>query len=576
MCDLDLKIKGLNYGTHEQVWDLGILLYKNAAKINRNIVISKLEEGELGVKDHNRLPFVLKLHDYFSSLIAKGASHSTIKSYLERLWIFYSWADSENHLMEESSIIFVFKEWCEFLLFRINVTKNITHYIAYKTGSVMANIIANSLALPGKKPGNSLMQMTRLKRPNSSLKPFNLNSNKQNLSDTFEFGKILSIICNELDLKTCRGPLPIRIKVDKNQEIVLLGSIMQPNADISQIKNRLIRESMERARKGMDDEESLFDTHKRSSIINTRIECELLIFIAQTGMNTAQAAKLDKSHFRWQSIGNEYDVFKVYKDRREGEAIFRCYSLYREHFNRYLKWLDETGLSAINSKLFPMYERARIKANGAKVVFNRTKKLFKKHDIKFINPSFLRKTRVNWLLRYTDSIELTASHMGHTPSVLMKNYMEPNHQRAVSEIMLFHKLTDPTYKKASGPGLCVNTNKPTLISEISDQVPQPDCISPEGCLFCTNHRDIMTYDYFWKLASHLKIKTLEVNLYKPEKNNVVHPANLVINRINQKLDKIACSSDIRKALVNEAYESVRSGNYHPRWNAFIQLMEANL
>src|SRR5699024_11302896 len=110
-----------------------------------------------------------------------------------------------------------FKVGCEFLLFRINITKYITNYIAYKTGSGMGNIIANSWALPRKKPGNSLMQMTRLKRPNSSLKPFNLNSNKQNLSDTFEFGKILSIICNELDLKTCRGPLPIRIKVDKNQ-----------------------------------------------------------------------------------------------------------------------------------------------------------------------------------------------------------------------------------------------------------------------------------------------------------------------------------------------------------------------
>lgn len=575
MNNLDLKIKGLNRGTHEQPWDLEILLYKNAAKVRRTVVISKIEAGELGFVDQRRLPFILKLYDYFLTLLAKGSSQATIKTYLERLWLFYSWADTENLLIDEDSIIQVFKEWTEYLLFRINVVKDIKHYTAFKAASLMANIIANSLGLPGKKPGNSLIVMTRLKRPNGSSQPFSLKANKQNLSDTFEFGRAISTICSELDLNTVRGSLPIKIHIDPDHEITLLGNIMSPDIDISQVENKSIRQAMEETRRAMYNSESLFDGHKRSSIINIRIECELLIFIAQTGMNTAQAAKLDRSNFRWQSVGSEYDVFKVYKDRREGEALFRCYSLYREHFNNYLKWLDETGLSDISSQLFPLYGRSIIKARGSKVDFNRTKKLFKKYSLKFINPSELRKTRVNWLLRYTDSIELTAEQMGHTSSVLMQNYMQPNHQRAVSEIIKFHSLTDPNYQVSPGPGLCVNANKPTVIPENNKQTPLPDCISPEGCLFCTNHRDIMEYDYCWKLASHLKIKTLEINFYKPASNEEAHPANIVIDRISEKLNAISGSSDIRKIWVNDAYNSVRSGLYHPRWNAFIQLMEVN-
>lgn len=575
MNKLDLTIKGLNRGTHEEPWDLEILLYKNAAKVRRTAVMSMIQAGELGSIDECRLPFILKLHDYFLNLVAKGSSQATVKTYLERLWLFYAWADSEDLTINEDSVISVFQKWTEFLLFRINIAKDIKHYTAFKTASLIANIIAVSLDLPGKKPGNSLMLMTRLKRPKSSSQSFSLKADKQNLSDTFKFGKALTTICNELDVSTVRGPLPIRIKIDEEHAITLLGNIMSPDVDLTQVEDNAIRETMTEARRAMYDHESLFDSHKRSAIVNTRIECELLIFIAQTGMNVSQASKLDKSSFRWQSVGNEYDVFQVYKGRREGSAIFRCYSLYREHFNRYLKWLDETGLSDISSKLFPVYSRSIIKARGSNVDFNRTRRLFKKHDLDFVNPSALRKTRVNWLLRETDSIELTADHMGHTPNVLLQNYMKPNHQRAVSEITRFHSATDPNYQASPGPGLCVNTNEPTPISSVEKQAPLPDCISPEGCLFCTNHRDIMEYDYCWKLASHSKIKTLEVNLYKPSINNDIHPANIVIDRISKKLSAISSSSEIRRVWVQDAYDSVRSGVYHPRWDVFIQLMESN-
>lgn len=57
---------------------------------------------------------------------------------------------------------------------------------------------------------------------------------------------------------------------------------------------------------------SIFDTEKRNSILNFRIEAELLIFIAQTGMNLAQAVGLKRESYRWKSDGDDVEVFRVY------------------------------------------------------------------------------------------------------------------------------------------------------------------------------------------------------------------------------------------------------------------------
>lgn len=572
MINKDLTIKGLMMGTHETVWDLKVLLYKNATSVRRDKVMKRIDNGDFDNILPERATLVIKLYDMLMGLLISGSSHRTIKTYLEQVWKFFAAIDKNNLPCTEEEIVSSFKIWTEYLLTRVNQKKDLSHFTAYKTASMIANIIAKTLSLPGSKPGHSLMLNTRLSRPNKNKPVLGTQADKQNLANTFQFGRILTTICQSLDLATVRGPVPIKIRLSEEQVITIAGNLIDPDLDVSTIENPAVKRTAILARQALPEGVSLFEVNKRSNILNLRIEAELLVFLAQTGMNLAQAVLLKSEDYRWQTNGEDYDVFRVYKGRRQGESIFSCYNTYREHLQNYLKWLNDTGLKSLDDRLFPLLSRGMVRSTASKTTLSSVKKLFKKNDLIFINPSELRNTRVNWLIRHTDDISLTASQMGHTADVLVRDYLRPHHQRATNEIINFHDNYTPSLA-APGPGVCVGQAHPQSISQASKDAPIPDCISPEGCIFCTHHKDIMSYDYCWKLASHLKIKKIELGEYKPSNKNYTHPACLVIDRLNLKLEAIAKSSSIRDQWVVDAHDSIRAGNYHPQWSGFINLLE---
>lgn len=572
MTNQDLTIKGLMIGTHAEPWDLRVLLHKNATSIRRDKVIELINNGDFDEIVNERVYLVHLFHNMLMNLLVSGTSQSTIKSYLEKLWSFIRWIDSNDLPCSEDTIISSFEVWIEYLIDRVFYKKDLKHYVAYKRASTIANIIAKALSIPGTKPGHNLMLNTRLSRPNKNKSTSSTQVDKQNLSNTFEFGRILTSICQSLNLATVRGPIPIRITLDNHKVIIIAGNLIDPDLDALTIKSSSDRKKAIIARQALPEGNSLFESNKRSNILNIRIGAELLIFLAQTGMNLAQAFSLKSEDFRWQTNGEDYDVFRVYKGRRQGEAIFSCYNTYREHLQNYLKWLSETELKELDDRLFPFINRGIIPARSSKNILGSIKILFEKNELEFVNPSELRKTRVNWLIRHTGDLELTASQMGHTPGVLVRDYLRPHYQRATSEIISFHNNYNPSIA-APGPGVCVGQNNPQKITIAPDEAPAPDCISPDGCIFCTHHKDIMSSDYCWKLASHLRLKTLELGEYKPSEKNYVHPACLVIDRLNLKLESIAKSSSIREQWVIEARDSIRAGNYHSQWSGFINLLE---
>lgn len=572
MTNRDLTIKGLRMGTHETIWDLKVLLYKNASSVRRDKVIAIIDNGEFGDVLQERVSLITKLHNFLTGQIVSGASHITIKTYLRHFWSFVSWLESENITFTEDTIVSRFNIWTEHLIDRSYNKRNLKHFTAYKTASTTANILARTLSLPGSKPGHTLMLNTRLSRPNKTKKTLGTQADKQNLSSTFDFGKILTKICHCLDLDTVRGSLPIKVALEADKVITIAGNLLYPDLDVETIEHPVIKRNAIAKRQTLAEGISLFENNKRSNILNIRIGAELLIFLAQTGMNLRQAASLRSGDFRWKTNGEDYDVFRVYKERRHGEAIFSCYNSYRDHLQTYLKWLNDTGLKKLDDRLFPLLSRGMIRSEATSINLSSIKNLFKKHGLNYFTPSDLRKTRVNWLIRHTDDLALTAGQMGHTPAVLVQDYLRPHHQRATSEIISFHNNYLPS-KLPPGPGVCVGQANPQKITSVTDEAPVPDCISPEGCIFCTHHKDIMSQDYCWKLASHIRLKNLELGGYKPSKKNYTHPACLVIDRLNLKLDAIAKSSAIRELWVIEARDSIRAGHYHAQWSGFINLLE---
>lgn len=573
MNNLKLGFPAFPLGTHQTPWDMSELMYQGAAEIPRHRVQEAIMSGSLGKPIKARMAMLIALHESITAFIAQGRSRSAIVTYFELTWRFYAWADKQGHTIQPDTVVDIYKEWTEFLIDRSVIHKQISEIFAYRQAVTMANIIAKAIQLPGSKPGRSLVLRTRIRKPLDKKKVLSKEADKQNLEKTFEFGITLTAITDALDVKTVRGSLPIYINLANEKVITLLGSIMSPDLDPETIKDATLRRRAEDARKPLQDHESLFDRHKRSGIINLRIEAELLIFLAQTGMNLRQAADMERDSYRWKSDGGELEVFRVYKGRRSGDAIFRCYKAYKNHFQRYLTWLDKTGLSEIDSRLFPQQSRSMITVKGQKVRFYTTKTLFDKVGIPFINPQEIRKTRVNWLLRRSHNLELTADQMAHDKEVLLRDYERPHHQSASAEIIQFHKATDPVIAPP-GPGICVDdSHSSTPISGIAHEAPKPDCISPEGCLFCTKHRDVMSADYCWKLASHARIKRLETDLYKSPQKGAENPAYRVIERITAKLEAISAGSAVRATWVQDAKDAVRSGRYHPHWDGHIKLLE---
>lgn len=534
-----------------------------------------IREGTLGERDELRRPLLYKIHDVFAAKLAKGASPTGTVQQLESLWRFIGWVDSTDFQLSEETAATAFSGWTEALIHRYRVAKNLTHLSAYSEGARIADVIARASGLLHKNPGAALLRQTRLRVPNLKKRVLGTQADKQNLSDTFTFGHVLADICMGLTLEVVRGPLPVRLPIAAGANtLIIAGGVRDVDLNPEEITDLVARNRAIRVRAALLDGQSVVDQLNRTKLLNVRIEAELLIFIAQTSINLSQAKDIRRETYRWQTDGDDFLAFRVYKSRRQGEAVFRCFKAYRSHLERYLKWLDAVGLSASDDRLFPFIYLNKVPAAHAAPECSTTRAYCKELGIPFFGPQALRKTRVNWLLRRSRDPDLTADQSGNTKETLLRVYEQPHHQVAATEIRRFHTETDPS-SAAPGPGPCASAGKkPTPLDAISIYAPEPDCISPDGCLFCTYHRDVMSEDYCWKLASHSKLKVIELTLYKPPKDAPSeHPAALVIQRLRDKLAAIADGSEIRRRWVRDADERVRAGRYHPYWDGHIALLE---
>lgn len=567
----DLTFPLLSYGTHQIEWDLQVLLYKGAAAARRGEALGLIRDGIYGAPQAARTDLITNFHHALSADLARGCSPHFIVSKLYAIWTLVRWADQSDIEVSSDSIKFIFFGWTEHLLERIHVHKTLSPQVAYSSALRVADIIVRSMEPGGPNAGNHLVRLTRL-RNSSSRKVLATQADKANLEETFEFGKFLADVCNGLTIEVVRGALPVALPLRNGQTLLIVGTLKNLSTDPDTYTG-VRKQRFKASRAPLADGDSVVDDARRRRLLTLRVEAELLIFIAQSGMNLAQAANLRRESYRWQSEDEDIVAYRVYKGRRGGEAVFRCFRAYREHWNTYLSWLDGTGLSEASDKLFPFVHVGNIPSRHTLPKFEALRVSTRQLGLSRFGPRILRKARVNWLLRRSGNLDLTADMAAHSRQTLLRHYEEPHHQRAAVEISSFHVNSDPSIE-SPGPGLCIASGrKPIAIPGSAAETPAPDCISPEGCLFCGHHRDVMSDDYCLKLASHAYLKVLELSLYKPDATASVHPGVRVIERINLKLTEIAAGSEIQAHWVNEARDSVRAGRYHTSWEGHIRLFE---
>jgi hypothetical protein len=541
-------------------------MYCGASEIPIDQVMEMIDENRFEAPDISRLPLVVALHDELSAQISRGVQGTTVKTRIYCLRTFFSWCDENHQMLTIAEVANAFRLWVEFLLHRVRIKKDLKNMSAYRPAKVIDNLLKPVLDL---RVG--LLSTTRLTANAKKHKALGSDADKQNLDATFQFGHFLMDVTSYLTESVMTGPLPVIIPLRGGHTLTehcgLQNISIENCSQDTTEKNRFIQ------RRSPITADLVFE--KRHSLVNLRIECEILIFISQTSMNLSQAANLKQGRFRYQTHGDDILVYRVYKGRRGGEAEFTIFKEYAPLFKSYLEWLA-TFCDPSDDRLFPFVYPHKIPTEGARPRFQSVIARCEKIGIRHFRPLALRKTRINWLLRKSRSPDLVAEMAQHTKQTLMQVYEEPHHQVAAVEISRFYRRADPSVS-STGPGLCVATVHPRPSQGVLDGQVPPDCITPAGCLFCEFQRDIDSEDYIWSLATFKYLKMLELDRFvPPQGQDIQHPVQLVIDRTQQKLSHMAESSDARALWVEEAGNRIREGRFHQNYEGLIQLMESAL
>lgn len=423
----------------------------------------------------------------------------------------------------------------------------------YAIGSAFARLIAPIVEIePGvlyKRAG-----LTRRSRA-SSASP--APSNPLASTEPSPFGHALLDVCNALTHEALLGPLPLRIKLRSGLEFDEWCGVKA-----GRLKGEIKHDELITA---------------RSCAINCRIEAEMLIFIAQTGANRAQAWTLPDGEFRFESINGGYGM-RRFKGRRLGDVEFHIFKEYRPFFERFLQWRKDLGIADGIRPLFGYVTRRASLTSRQKPHFSRLHYRFQQLGIKFEFPRALKSRRANWFLQQGGAVEVVAEMNGDTLEVFQDHYAQPDHRRAAVELVSFWN-SHRAPPAAAGPGACSKATTPQIVPHAPSSAPKPDCLAPEGCLFCVHHRDIDSFAHVWSLHSFRYLKTIELArelpaaTQAPQPSDNSHPAAIVINRLTRKIGAFRRGRSEQGEWVAEAEQRMSEGKHHRRWAGWIALAE---
>lgn len=560
----DLSFPQISYGRLETPWDLRCLLYRGGAATNSKHVLARIDSGQLGKPIIGRVPLVTEIHRVLIDRLVSGGSRATTRGLISTLRQFYSWFDNHSiaSALSIESIQADYTEWTNHLLWRTRELAEIDSSYALDQAGTIGSIVNEILDLNISVAKKTLLFRTfagsRRRRKGA----------KQNLENTFGFGNALFDITKSLTTEAIRSPLPIKITfrdgtvIDEWTRLREPSKVrhLSPDVPDSWTKRWVVEQ-----RQAWSDDTSL---RTRRPLANLRMEAELLIFIAQTGMNLAQAHSIKAGHFTYASHLDGYQVRRRYKNRRNGEVEFEIFSEYRPHFEAYLAWRTEM-FGGASDLLFPIESHFR-RARDMPPKFSSVRKRLNLIGLPFVPPRELRKTRVNWIRRRSKDDQMAAEMVQHTLETSLSDYDRPDHQVAVIEISKFHELSRSAIE-APGPVACAGGPAKAIVS--SETAPKPDCVSPAGCLFCFEQRDVDSFDHIWSLATFRHLKSLELARYRPSTNDrLVHPAEEAIDVITKKFERFRAHPP-RAAWMIEALQRIEEGDFHPRWHGFVRLME---
>lgn len=561
---LPLEFTSENEDAIKYGWNLSIFLYRGATQISKYQRHATIIDGSLGRPRKQRLELLRAIHALLADELQAGGSIETLESKVRALLAFYTYCDRTelDPTTDFNSLKSMFVRWIEYEKSRRSEQNG---RALYHITTCVARILGDAIGVKGREFLKAV-NVPEIRKEKTALSSMD---DQRLFVETFAFSQFLIDVIDSLSYEAISGELPIKISLRSGVCVDHWCKCLPPDLLKDAPSLDLLRgRKMTRSATMYVEKQS-----SRSPVINLRIEAEMLLFIAQTGMNFSQARRYEVGDFRFSSFLGGYNVRRRYKDRRFGEVEFEIFSEYRRRFESYLRWRDKVLLDPKDRRLFPFTYYQKKNSYYIKNSFQRTRKLAKQLSIRFFGPRSLRGVRINWLLRKSEDPALVADMAQHSVQTLLRTYRIPDHRKALRDINNYWKEADPLLSPP-GPGACIKA-EPIPLTDMSSQAPKPDCEAASGCLFCVHHRDLKTFDYVWSLLSFRYLKSVELARQKVEPpGGVPHPAHLLIERITEKTQAMIRLDSQFAGWVSEASTRVREGEFHPYWTELIEVAEA--
>lgn len=552
-----IRVQHKNISKQSDRFELGRFLYQDCHKYKLNNLIKKIKAGELGQPISDREEFIVAARDAFESFFERGISEKTIIIRLFSLAKFIQFLSERELSFDISKLKDNYFEYCEFL-HEISYRKNnqaLKEVSAYANAVSLGNVVSQILDIPRQ---GTLVKNTRLKYSKTRKPATTKETEKQNIEETFVFGCFLHELITTLTADAILGQQPIVRDIDNQALNIEKIKIVKGG------RNLLNEDLIKKSKMPVD---SIYKSN-RWVLFNLRVQAEILMFASQTGMNPIQIYNLKRAKYDYKLLGEHYDV-RTYKPRKGGEVLFKIFKSYRPLLQDHLDFINK--FAPESQLLFPVFTRQGKGIETFYGAFRNLQDTLKEYKIPWIPPAQLRKTKINWLLRRSGDEGLTSAIAQHTQKILRDKYELPSQQRAMAEITKFWNSSDSdkisNAKVSTALGEC--NGIALAIDSKPNNVVEPNCVSPSGCLWCQNFRDINNFDYIWSVFSMRHLKIIEAALVFRSSES---PSDVVIERLTEKIEWYRNSTAERKLWVEEAELRIAEGHFHPSWSPIIEFL----
>lgn len=570
---------GVANSSGESLRNFERFLYKGATQYRADRVKPLIDSGSLGLPQVERIELIEAICVELTSRITKGDSPNSLPAYIRCFSLLLRFMEQQECSFQLIHLEENFLEFSEYLFIESKTQGGkYNEKSAYSIAATLSSVMGSILDIPDTL---RLISRTRLRVPKQPKKALTASAEKQNLEHTFRMGSFLFDLTEGLNVKAIYGHLPvtclIRDIAKDNFSLELWMGMEAPEWYLDDPNTwndgQKHRHKIGLKLRGIVEDITGVGSARRWRFVNLRIQAEFLIFLAQTGMNSTQAKELKRGDLKYK-LHDDGWLVRGYKNRKGGEVTFQIYKSYKSHFEEFRAFVSHFFPNS--EYLFPMY---RVNGTGESeykyglTAFDQIRDILKENNIPWIPPKQIRNTRINWILRRSGDESQTAEMAQHSVEILREDYASPSLQRAIVETTRFWNIHDPIRNgdlKASVIGSFCDGN-PQAMTDKPEQVADPNCTSPSGCLWCTHHRDVDALDYVWSLASFRHLKTFESSMNVLESKV---PAETVINRLTEKITWFENSSSERNQWVKEVKLRVAEGSFHPNWTPLINFVES--